>query len=65
MICEGIKAAGSTEWSDIAEAIKGLSVEGVSGTIRFDENNNPIKSAFVMTFDAEGNKVFVTKVDPQ
>ncbi len=65
VICEGIKAAGSTEWSDIAGAIKGLSVEGVSGTIRFDENNNPIKSAFVMTFDAEGNKVFVTKVDPQ
>ena len=64
VICEAIKAAGSTDFDAVTAAIKGISVEGVSGVISFDENNNPIKSAFVMTFDAEGGKHFVAKVDP-
>ena len=61
---EALKAAGSTDFDAVTAAIKGISVEGVSGVISFDENNNPIKSAFVMTFDAEGGKHFVAKVDP-
>lgn len=64
VICEAIKNANSMEYDAITEAIKNISVEGVSGVISFDENNNPIKSAFVMTFDAEGGKHFVSKVDP-
>ena len=64
VICEAIKAAGTTDYAAVVDAIKNINVEGVSGVISFDENNNPIKSAFVMTFDAEGGKHFVSKVDP-
>lgn len=72
VICQAIDNADIEDYSDaeevhaaIVEAIKSISAEGVSGVISFDENNNPIKSAFVMTFDAEGGKHFVAKVDPQ
>lgn len=72
VICQAIDAADIEDYSDeeavraaIVDAIKNISAEGVSGVISFDENNNPIKSAFVMTFDAEGGKHFVAKVDPQ
>ena len=64
VICKAIKAAGSTDFDDVTAALKALNTVGVSGNITFDENNNPIKSAFVMTFDAEGGKHFVAKVDP-
>ena len=63
VMCETIKVAG-TKADDINEQIKVGTYEGVSGIISFDENNNPIKSAFVMSFDAEGAKHFVAKVDP-
>ena len=72
VICQAIDNADIEDYSDaeevhaaIVEAIKNISAEGVSGVISFDENNNPIKSAFVMNFDAEGGKHFVAKVDPQ
>ena len=64
VLCEAFKAAGSVDYDAVVAAIKAVNVEGVSGVITFDENNNPIKSAFVMTFDAEGGKHFVAKVDP-
>lgn len=72
VICQAIDEADVASYDDpedayeaVIEKIKESSVKGVSGVITFDENNNPIKSAFVMTFDAEGGKVFVSKVDPQ
>lgn len=72
VICQAIDEADIEDYSDleavyeaVTEKIKGISAEGVSGVISFDENNNPIKSAFVMTFDEEGGKHFVAKVDPQ
>ena len=64
VICEAIKAAGSSDFEAVTAALKNIEAVGVSGKITFDANNNPIKSAFVMTFDAEGGKHFVAKVDP-
>lgn len=64
VICEAIQKAGSTDFDAVTAAIKEINTIGVSGNITFDANNNPIKSAFVMTFDAEGGKHFVAKVDP-
>ena len=64
VICEAIKTAGSTDYEAVTAALKNTEAVGVSGVITFDANNNPIKSAFVMTFDAEGGKHFVAKVDP-
>lgn len=59
VICQAILRAGSTDKEAIVEQIKTGSFDGVTSTITFDEHNDPIKSAFIMTFDEEGNKVFV------
>ncbi len=64
VICEAIKAADSTDFDAVTAALKAIETVGVSGKITFDANNNPIKSAFVMTFDEQGEKHFVAKVDP-
>lgn len=55
---------GSTDYADVVAAIKATDVEGISGKITFDENNDPIKSAFIMSFDKEGNKVFIKMQNP-
>ncbi len=64
VLCEAIKAAGSTDSEAIVEAIKASDVEGVSGVITFDDHNDPIKSAFILSYDAEGNQVFVKQQNP-
>ena len=64
VLCEAIKAAGGTESEAVAAAIKATNVEGVSGIITFDDHNDPIKSAFVLSFDAEGNQTFVKIQNP-
>lgn len=64
VLCEAIKAAGSTEYEAVVDAISKSNVEGVSGVISFDDHNDPIKSAFILTFDAEGNRVFAKQQNP-
>ena len=63
MLAEALKK-GSTKYEDVAAAIRATDLEAVSGKITFDEHNDPIKSAFIMTFDAQGNKVFVKMQNP-
>ncbi len=55
---------GSTEYADVAAAIRATNLEAVSGQITFDDHNDPIKSAFMITFDEEGNKVFLKMQNP-
>ena len=64
VLCEGIKIAGSTDSKAVIDAIKGISVEGVSGNITFDDHNDPIKTAYFLTFDAEGNSIFLKAQEP-
>ena len=64
VLCEAIKAAGSVEYEAVVDAIKASNVEGVSGVITFDDHNDPIKSAFILSFDAEGKQVFVKQQNP-
>ncbi len=64
VLCEAIKAAGSTDADAVIAAIKATHTEGVSGVITFDDHNDPIKSAFILNFDAEGNQVFVKQQNP-
>ena len=64
VLTEAIKAAGSVEYADVAAAIKATNLEGVSGVITFDDHNDPIKSAVILTFDAEGKQVFVKQQNP-
>ncbi len=66
VLCNAIAAVGDpTDSAAIVEAIKNSSTEGVTGTITFDDHNDPIKSAFILNFDAEGNQVFVKQQAPE
>ncbi|HPR77815.1 MAG TPA: ABC transporter substrate-binding protein [Candidatus Limiplasma sp.] len=66
VLCSAIATVGDpTNASAIVDAIKTSSTEGVTGTITFDDHNDPIKSAFILNFDAEGNQVFVKQQAPQ
>ena len=64
VICQAILDTDSTDYATVVSAIKNTPREGVSGSITFDDHNDPIKSAFIMTFDAEANKLFVTQLNP-
>ena len=59
VICQAILRAGSTDKATIVEQIKAGTFDGVTSTITFDDHNDPIKSAFIMTFDESGNKTFI------
>lgn len=63
VLCNSILEAG-TKKADITEAIKNSSYDALSGVITFDDHNDPIKSAFIMTFDAEGGKHFLVQQAP-
>jgi len=63
VLCQSILEAG-TDRDAIVEAIKNSNYEALSGVITFDDHNDPIKSAFIMTFDAEGVKHFLTQQAP-
>lgn len=45
---EAIEKAGSTEKEAIVKAIKESSFDGVTGHLRFDEKNNPVKAVTVL-----------------
>ncbi len=64
VLLSAIQAAGSVDKEAVVAAIKATNLSAVSGNITFDDHNDPIKSAFLLTFDAEGNKKFLTQVDP-
>ncbi len=64
VLTEAIKQAGTTDYQAVVAALKATDVEGVSGKMTFDDHNDPIKSAFILTFDAEGNKQFVKLQNP-
>ncbi len=59
VICQAILRAGTTDSEAIVEQIKTGTFEGVTSTITFDDHNDPIKSAFIMTFDENGTKNFI------
>lgn len=59
VICQAILRAGSTDKAAIVEQIKTGTFDGVTSTITFDDHNDPIKSAFIMTFDESGSKTFI------
>lgn len=63
VLLSAIEAAGTTEKEAVVAAIKNSSVTGVTGPIAFDDHNDPIKNVFILTFDAEGKKVFVKEVE--
>lgn len=64
LLKDAIERAGSTDpeaIKDAMEAIENLAL--VSGTITYDENHNPVKSATILEY-VDGEQVFKTKIDP-
>ena len=60
---EAIKAAGSTEPADVLAALPGVSYEGVSGMIQFDDIGDAIRdSAYIKTANTETNNWDFVKV---
>ena len=64
VLLSAIEKAGTTDKEAVVAAMKATDLTGVSGNIKFDDHNDPIKSTFFMTFDKDGNKVFLEQFDP-
>jgi branched-chain amino acid transport system substrate-binding protein len=63
LFLDAFKTAGSIKGSDIRDAMKNTSFSGISGTYKFDENRNPIKSAVILQIK-NGQQTFLTTVNP-
>jgi branched-chain amino acid transport system substrate-binding protein len=63
LLIAAIEKAGVDDTTKVAEALAGLTWEGVSGKITFDAQHNPIKAAAVIGV-ANGAKTFVESVAP-
>ncbi|WP_138159791.1 ABC transporter substrate-binding protein [Peptoniphilus catoniae] len=56
--------AESTDYEAVIEALKNIDVDGVTGNIKFGENNNPVKPATIIKID-QGEYVFDSIVSPE
>jgi len=63
LLIAAIEKAGADDPTKVAEALAGLTWEGVSGKVTFDASHNPIKAAAVIGV-ANGEKKFVESVAP-
>jgi branched-chain amino acid transport system substrate-binding protein len=64
LLVDGLKRAGTTDGPKLRDAIAATkNFKGVTGTISFDEQRNPTKSAVVLQVK-NGEFVFVETVDP-
>ena len=63
LMLEAIKEAQSTDGAKIRDAMQSIVYNGVTGTIKFDEDRNPIKSAVILKIE-DGKQVYVTTVNP-
>lgn len=64
IVKQAIENAGSTDKQAVIDAMKKVSLDGVTGKLTFDELNNPIKSVTMMTIK-DGKYVFNSIVDPK
>jgi len=63
VLLQAINDAGTTDTAKVKETLEKITYKGVSGTITFDANHNPIKSAALLAVKPEGVK-FETIVNP-
>lgn len=56
--------AQTTDSAKVVEALKGIEIQGVTGDIKFGENNNPIKSATILKIE-NGEYKFDSVVSPE
>jgi len=63
ILLQGIKEAGADDTAKVKDALKKISVNAVSGQIKFDANNNPVKSATILAVK-DGKVQFNSVVNP-
>jgi branched-chain amino acid transport system substrate-binding protein len=63
LLIAAIQAAGTEDTTKVADALAGISWEGVSGKITFDSQHNPIKSAAVIGVK-DGKLTFAESIAP-
>ncbi|MBI9098022.1 MAG: ABC transporter substrate-binding protein [Spirochaetaceae bacterium] len=64
VLIDAIKRAGNLEPRDIRDSLAETdNYRGATGTIRFNENGDPLKSATILRFE-KGKALFVTNVFP-
>lgn len=63
LLAQAIGEAGSTDGAAIRDAMFAITFKGVSGTVTYDANRNPIKSAVIIGIE-DGKQVFKTVVNP-
>lgn len=63
LLKQAIEEAKSTENEAVVEKMKSIDFNGITGSFKFDENNNPIKSASMIKVD-NGEYKFDSIVDP-
>ncbi len=61
---QAYEKAGSTDYEAVIEALKSAELDGVTGNIKFGENNNPIKSATIINIK-DGEYKFDSVVSPE
>lgn len=60
---KALNEAKSLEKEDIVEALKKVEVKGVTGNIRFGEDNSAVKDAVILKID-NGKKELIEKIQP-
>lgn len=63
ILLNAVKKAGSSDREKIEKALKQTEMTVVTGSVKFDENRESIKSAVIVKID-NGNQVFVKKINP-
>jgi len=63
LLFASIEAAGADDTDLVRVAMEGITFSGVSGTITYDPQHNPVKSATILAVTADGVK-FETVVNP-
>ncbi len=63
VLLQAINDAGTTDTAKVKDTLEKITYKGVSGTITFDANHNPIKSAALLAVKPDGVK-FETIVNP-
>ena len=63
IMLDSIKRAGKTDGKSIRDAMKATDLQTVSGTVKFDANRNPVKSAVIIEIKG-GQQVYKTTVNP-
>jgi len=63
ILLQAIKEAGADDTVKVKDALKKISVNAVSGQIKFDANNNPVKSATILAVK-DGKVQFNSVVNP-